>query len=116
MSDKKYPHLNKNLQAPDRDPDYKSKRGIPYWWAPEWMRTLNNGKTISRIIPLKTGQDQVDLHMVSKEGKLSYIQGSIQREFKRWHEDNGIDWLLLGIEEEEMLTPEWLEDNDVHNK
>lgn len=108
----KYAELNKSLVVPDRDPDYVSKRGIPYWWAPEWIRTLNNNTTISRIIPLKTGQDQVDLHMVSKQGNLTYIRGSIQREFKRWHEDNSIDWILLGIDEDELLRPEWLESND----
>jgi hypothetical protein len=34
--------------------------------------------------------------MLSKSGSLSYIQGSIQQEFKDWHDDRQIDYILLG--------------------
>jgi hypothetical protein len=34
--------------------------------------------------------------MTSKMGKLTYIQGSIQKEFKDWHDDRQIDYILLG--------------------
>lgn len=46
----------------------------------------------------------VNLYMKSKEGKLSYIQGSIQDEFKRWHEDRQIDYILLGMDPDEILA------------
>lgn len=46
----------------------------------------------------------VNLYMKSKEGKLSYIQGSIQEEFKRWHEDRQIDYILLGMDPDEILA------------
>ena len=110
MSDGKFKALNKRLEEPDRTPDYISKRGIPYWFTPEWVRNLNG--SICRIVPLKMGEEQVDLHMVSKDGNLSYIRGSIQQEFKKWHEDRAIDYILLGMEEEDLITPEWLETNN----
>jgi hypothetical protein len=34
--------------------------------------------------------------MVSKDGNMTYIQGSIQKEFKDWHTDRQIDYILLG--------------------
>ena len=89
--------------APDkplRPSDYTSKRGIEYWWAPEWVRDLNG--TIGRIKPIKIKGD-VELHMLSKADKLSYIQGSIQREFKKWHEDRQIDYMLLGVDPDELI-------------
>src|ERR1700676_1211558 len=32
--------MSKKLKIvrPNRDPDHYSKRGVPYWWAPEWIR------------------------------------------------------------------------------
>lgn len=100
----KFKALNARLQRPDRTQDHTSKRGVPYWWAPEWVRDLSG--TICRIVPLKKGED-VELHMVSKEGNLSYIRGSIQVEFKKWHEDNQIDYILLGMDEDDLLKPDW---------
>ena len=54
--------------------------------------------------PVVDKNGDVDLYMVSKAGKLSYIQGSIQREFIQWHDDNQIDWILLGMQPEEIMT------------
>ena len=83
--------------------DYISKRGVEYWWAPEWIRNLNGSPAKIRPIKDKKTGD-VDLHMESKDGKkFSYIQGSIQREFKKWHEDRKIDYLLLGEDEDQLL-------------
>ena len=82
--------------------DYVSKRGVEYWWAPEWVRNLN-GKAC-KIRPIKNKKTgDVDLHMENKEGGLSYIQGSIQSEFKRWHEDRSIDYILLGEDADQLL-------------
>ena len=86
---------------PTRDPDHHSKRGIPYYWHPEWVRDLNG--TICRIKPIKNKQGDVELFMVSKTGNLSYIPGSIQQEFKKWHTDRSIDYLLLGQDPDEIL-------------
>lgn len=94
---------NKKVAKPDRDPDMVSKRGVPYWFAPEWVRDLNG--TIGRIAPIKSGQT-VHLHMVSKDGNESYIQGSIQEEFQRWHLDREIDFILLGMEFADLKV-EW---------
>jgi len=86
---------------PMRPHDHISKRGVPYWWAPEWVRDLNG--TMTRVKPIKDKKGGVDLHMLSKAGKLSYIQGSIQQEFKQWHEDRAIDYLLLGVDPDELI-------------
>ena len=88
------------LDIPQRPADYTSKRGIPYYWAPEWIRVLNG--TASRIKPIKKNDD-VELYMLAKSGNLSFIQGSIQDEFKKWHEDRSIDYLLLGVDEDELI-------------
>ncbi len=86
-----------------RPHDHVSKRGVKYWWAPEWVRDLN-GKP-SKIRPIKDKKTgEVDLHMESKDGKTSYIQGSIQREFKKWHTDRSIDYLLLGEDADDLLN------------
>lgn len=101
----------KTVKAPEpkivvptwRPHDYTSKRGVNYWWAPEWIRDLNGSACKIRPIKDKRTGD-VELHMESKDGKkLSYIQGSIQREFKKWHEDRSIDYLLLGEDADEIL-------------
>lgn len=89
------------LEVPLREPDHISKRGIPYFWAPEWVRILN-GKP-SKIRPIKEKGD-VSLYMESKDGNLTYIQGSIQKEFKQWHIDRQVDYILLGVDPEEILT------------
>lgn len=82
-----------------------SKRGVPYWFGPEWVREVNG--TVARIKPIKKNQHAVDLHMVAKNGNVSYIRGSIQQEFQKWHEDNQIDCILLGIDEDDILLTDW---------
>jgi hypothetical protein len=85
------------VDRPLRDPDHFSKRGVPYWWAPEWTRaTTSDQVSYGKIKAILTKKNDVELHMVSKEGKLTYIQGSIQEEFKKWHDDRQIDYILLG--------------------
>lgn len=91
----KKPKLNV-VQRPLRDPDHLSKRGVPYWWAPEWTRaTSSSGSSYGKIKAILE-HGTVNLYMVSKDGKMSYIQGSIQKEFKDWHDDRQIDYILLG--------------------
>lgn len=96
---------DKKIEKPYREPDMLSKRGVPYWFAPEWVRDTNG--TVNRIKPIKVNQHRVDLHAVSKDGNSTYIQGSIQQEFHKWHEDRAIDLILLGIDEEEDLQADW---------
>ena len=112
---------------PNRDPDHYSKRGVPYWWAPEWTRGTSADQisdvgfpgdirndagsfvtpcvSYGRIHAVKAHND-VKLYMKSKDGNLSYIQGSIQEEFVRWHEDRSIDYLLLGMDPDEIIANE----------
>jgi hypothetical protein len=117
------------VQRPNRDPDHWSKRGVPYFWSPEWIRgtssdtisdsnpndptaiILTTGKwcipcaSYGKIKALKDKKGNVDLHMKSQaSGKYSYIQGSIQDEFKRWHDDRAIDYILLGIDPDELIN------------
>jgi hypothetical protein len=120
---------NLKITRPNRDPDHYSKRGVPYWWSPEWTRgtssdmkysngykayslsdiTLSDGTTLTpclsygKIHAIKEN-DTVNLYMLSKEGSLSFIQGSIQKEFKRWHDDRSIDYMLLGMDPDEILN------------
>lgn len=89
------------IERPVRPHDHISKRGIPYWWAPEWVRDLNG--TICKIKALKNKKGDVDLYMKSKSGKLSFIKGSIQKEFKKWHQDREIDYILLGEDPDKLL-------------
>ena len=100
------------VEKPLRDPDYISKRGVNYWWSPEWCRGTSSandhfGKIKAILEPSCTSngvgghkkcscEKTVSLYMLSKIGKLSYVQGSIQEEFKRWHLDRQIDYILLG--------------------
>jgi len=100
------------VAEPKRDPDYYSKRGVAYWFMPEWVRgTSSSNNKFSRIIPKKVkgwdGEDDVELYMLSKDGNASYIRGSIQQEFKRWHVDNQIDYIIFGIDLDEMLYTNW---------
>ena len=104
---------HQKVKRPNRDPDFYSKRGVAYWWFPDWVRgTTSTNKTLSRIFPFKK-RDQfneiidVDLHMVGRDGNLTYIQGSIQQEFRDWHKDNQIDYILLGMDDEEVLNVDW---------
>lgn len=98
---------DKKVAKPLREPDMVSKRGVPYWFDPEWVRDVNG--TIGRIAPIKNGK-KVDLFMVSKEGNESYIQGSIQQEFQAWHLDREIDFILLGMELADLNVKWELED------
>lgn len=95
----------KRVVRPVREPDMLSKRGVPYWFAPEWVRDTNG--TVGRIKPIKVNQHGVDLYAVSKDGNTTYIQGSIQKEFHDWHEDKQIDSILLGVDEDEILLADW---------
>jgi hypothetical protein len=90
---------------PLRDPDHLSKRGVPYWWAPEWIRATSSVCTsYGRIKAIKEKSGQVNLYMESKDGNYSYIQGSIQEEFKQWHEDRSIDYILLGMDIDDIIN------------
>lgn len=94
------------IKRPLRDPDHFSKRGVPYWWAPEWIRATSSAEStfgkIKAILEKSCGhksgkcEKTVNLYMVSKSGNLTYIQGAIQQEFKDWHDDRQIDYILLG--------------------
>lgn len=96
----------KKVKKPLRDPDMISKRGIPYWFGPEWVR--NQNETIGRIVAIRDKKSgNVDLYMVSKDGNVTYIQGSIQTEFHQWHEDQQIDAMLLGIDEDQIIETAW---------
>ncbi len=97
----------KKVQRPNREPDHHSKRGIPYWWAPDWCRDTNG--TVGRLMPIREGKEDenVYLYSVSKAGNPTYIQGSIQREFKDWHADNLIDCILLGMDLDELEVTDW---------
>jgi hypothetical protein len=88
----------RDMSRPLRDPDHFSKRGVPYWWAPDWLRGTSSEPSSSygHIKAIKEKDGTVSLYMKSKEGNHTYIQGSIQHEFRRWHEDRSIDYILLG--------------------
>lgn len=94
----------KKVKKPYREPDMVSKRGVPYWFGPDWVRDLNG--SIGRIIPLKNGES-VALNMLSKDGNTSFIQGSIQDEFLKWHEDRQLDAILLGFDEDKIIDTHW---------
>lgn len=97
----------KKLERPLRDPDHLSKRGVPYWWSPEWIRATSSAETsFQKIAAIKEKNGEVNLHMKSKAGSFTFIQGSIQDEFKRWHEDRQIDYILLGIDPDEIILDE----------
>lgn len=97
----------KTLKKPYREPDMLSKRGVPYFFGPDWVREVNG--TMGRILPLRGNFDEptVYLHMVSKDGNVSYIQGSIQEEFRQWHEDRQLDAILLGFDEDSIIDVAW---------
>lgn len=96
----------KKVKKPNREPDLTSKRGVDYYFGPDWVRNLNG--TIGRIIPLKNGSNGVELYMLSKDGNKSYIHGSIQQEFLKWYKDQELDAILLGRDEDEILISDWL--------
>jgi hypothetical protein len=95
---------NKQVKKPDREPDLISKRGVAYYFGPDWVRDLNG--SIGRIIPLKCGSE-VRLNILSKHGNVSFLQGSIQVEFLKWHEDRQLDAILLGFDEDNIIATHW---------
>ena len=107
----------KIVAKPNREPDYYSKRGVAYYWSPEWTRgTSYANDKFSRIYPhqiryhhKKYEEDEwdVELYMLSRDGNESFIRGSIQEEFKQWHLDNEIDYILLGVDINEVLATNW---------
>lgn len=88
--------------APLRDPDHVSKRGVNYWWSPEWIRCTDSRNTNYGRIKAVKENGTVNLYMRSKEGNLTYIQGSIQQEFKDWHEQRKIDYFFIADSTEEL--------------
>jgi hypothetical protein len=95
---------NDVISKPMRDPDHISKRGVHYWFSPEWIRgTSSSNLTFGRIKAIKEKNGEVNLYMKAKSGNLSYIQGSIQKEFKDWHEERQIDYILLGVDPKEII-------------
>ncbi len=84
------------VEKPLRDPDHISKRGVHYYFAPEWCRGTDSTNTKFGKIKAVAENANASLYMVSKELTLSYIQGSIQEEFRRWHQDRQIYHILLG--------------------
>ena len=68
---------------------------------------------MGRILPIghspsKYNQDPyVKLHMVSKNGNISIIVGSIQKEFLTWHADRQLDAILLGFDEDKIIDCVW---------
>lgn len=101
------------IERPLRDPDHVSKRGVPYWFAPEWVRATSAAATsFQKVKALRERVCQENgrftfkhnckcdmtahIYMVSKDGSLNYIQGSIQQEFHSWHDDRQINYILLG--------------------
>ena len=95
------------ITRPVRDPDHVSKRGVPYWWAPEWVRATSSSETAyGKIAAIKEKDGSVNLYMKSKAGDVSFIQGSIQKEFRAWHEDRSIDYILLGGDIDDLIKDE----------
>jgi hypothetical protein len=96
--------MNKKVTRPLRDQDYTSKRGVYYWFAPEWIRgTSGSNTSFGKIKAIKEKDGEVNLYMQSKDGHVTYIQGSIQQEFRKWHEDRSIDYILLGENPDDIL-------------
>ena len=91
-------------EKPNRKPDHISKRGVWYFWAPEWVRgTSGDNTSFGRIKAVRTKKPgEVFLYMQSREGNLTFIQGSIQAEFIKWHEDRKIDYFFLADDMEAL--------------
>jgi len=69
------------------------------------MRGTNHTNTsFGKIKAVKEKNGEVNLYMKSKGGNLSYIQGSIQQEFKDWHTNRSIDYILLGVDIDELIA------------
>lgn len=96
--------MSSEIEKPLRDPDLISKRGVYYWFAPEWIRgTSGANDSFGKIAAVKDKSGDVILFMKSRSGNYTYIQGSIQREFKKWHIDRSIDYLLLGMDIDDLI-------------
>lgn len=98
------------VKKPIREPDMISKRGVPYWFGPEWVRELHGG--MSRVIPLRESNGSVGLNILGKDGNITYIQGSIQQEFLKWHEDRMLDAILLSLDEDDIIVTQWEYENE----
>ena len=97
--------MSKKPQRPLRDPDHMSKRGVHYYWSPEWVRGTNSSNSShGKIKAVKEPNGEVNLYMQSQGGNHSYIQGSIQEEFRQWHEDRSIDYILLGMDIDDIIN------------
>ena len=88
-----------------REPDLLSKRDVPYWFGPEWVRTSNG--TTSRIVPIKTKNGNISLHILGRNGLITYIQGSIQREFLDWYKEREFDSVLLDLDVDSIIEVDW---------
>lgn len=107
---------NMRVKKPTRKPDIYSKRDVQYWFSPNWVRA---GQTYGRILPvLNEKTNEVELCELSADGNLSYIQGSIQIQFRNWlkstnkdvipwRDDLVGDCLILGISPSEILLNDW---------
>lgn len=100
----------KVIPKPKRPPDLISKRGIPYWFGPDWVRDLNG--TICRIKAIRMklfsyAEEGVYLHMLSKDGNVNFIPGSIQKEFSDWCKQAEIDEILIGITVDQVIATDW---------
>jgi len=97
--------MKTKIEKPLREPDHISKRGVHYYWSPDWIRgTSASNLTFGKIKAIKEKSGEVNLYMQSKDNNLTYIQGSIQQEFRQWHIDKQIDYILLGIDEDEIIA------------
>ena len=106
----------KKIKKPLRPADHVSKRGVPYWFEPEWVRCTNG--TVNRIKAITISKKDcgyyyendergVELYSVAKNGNMTFIRGSIQREFLKWHEDREIDAILLGVDLNDVILTDW---------
>lgn len=89
-------------QKPLRDPDHVSKRGVNYWWSPEWVRCNDSSNSSYGRIKAVKENNTVNVYMQSKAGTLNFIRGSIQKEFKDWHEARRIDYFFLASDPDEL--------------
>jgi hypothetical protein len=93
------------IEKPLRESDHVSKRGVPYWFAPDWIRATSSSATsFGKIAAIKEKDGSVNLYMKNKDGGMTYIQGSIQAEFRQWHEDRSIDYILLGMDIDDIIA------------
>ena len=97
--------MKNQITKPSRDQDYISKRGCYYWFAPDWIRGTNSSNTsFGKIKAIKDKDGEVSLYMLSDSSRVTYIQGSIQKEFRKWHEDRSIDYILLGEDPDDLIA------------